>query len=338
LLVKRNTGDIILLLWGLAAFGWLLLAPQHSATHDLWWLILAAPIALAGARGILNATVPGPARWVPLLLVLALTGWFAMQGASYLWQPRSPTATILGQDINQYLDGDDVIVADTPVEIWYSGAKGYLWSYFDNVAGEEGYRRTLAEDEPALILPLDRDFANWKYRETWDAGYVPLLSFGDRFVYFRPDKAEEAAAGEEALALQLGALRSLPDGSLIGDPGGSLVYYLMWGLKLQVPDTRTLQLLGFSDDDVVALDGKTLAGIPAGPSVPRLGQGSLVKGATPEVYLVTGGERRLIPDQPTLEAYGFSQAAISTIPGDLLERIPLGAPYPAAVTDITVER
>ncbi len=328
LLLRRSTGDVLVLLWGLAAFGWLLLAPEHSASHDMWWLILAAPIALVGARALLGATNRWPARWLPVIAVLAVTGWLSVGGTSDLLQPRSSTATVLGQEISRYVGKDDVIVADTPVEIWYSGAKGYLWGFVGSVAGEEGYRRLLAEDRPALVVPLKRDFPQWQVQDAWDAGYVPLFSFADRLVYFRRDRAEAVAAAEPARARQLSAVDTLPDGSFVRGRDASRVYYLKWGLKLLAPDSLTVQVLGFSDEDMVVLSGDTLAAIPDGPAIPHLGEGTLVKGAEPEVYLVAGGERRLIPDTATFEALGFSESAIKTIPDDLLERISLGAPFP----------
>ena len=326
-LVRRSSGDMMVALWVLAAFGWLLLAPQHSASHDMWWLILAAPIALAGARALLSAKIPWPTRWLPVLLVLGLTGWFSIGDTSDLLQPRNNTATLVGQRISRYVDKDDVIVADTPIEIWYSGAKGYLWGYLYSVAGEEGYRQILAEDRPALILPLNRDFPQWQVRDAWDAGYVPLLSFGDRVAYFRRDRAEAVATSEAARALQLGVVDTVPDGSLITGPDSSRVYYLKWGLKLLAPDPLTFQVLRFAADEAVVLGGETLAAIPDGPPIPHLGEGTLIKGSNSEVYLLAGGERRLIPDSPTFEALGFSQAAITTIPDDLLERIAVGAPF-----------
>jgi hypothetical protein len=329
LLLRRSTGDVLVLLWGLAAFGWLLLVPGHSASHDMWWLILAAPIALAGARALLSAKIPWPTRWLPVLLALGFAGWFSIGDTSALLQPRNSTATVVGQRISQYVSKDDVIVADTPVEIWYSGAKGYLWGYLYSVVGEEGYRQILAKDRPALILALKQDFPQWQVRDAWDAGYVPLLSLGDRLVYFRRDRAEAVAASEATRALQLGVVDTVPDGSLIIGTNKSRVYYLKWGLKLLAPDSLTFQMLRLTTDDAVVLGGETLVAIPNGPPIPHLGEGTLVKGSNPEVYLIAGGERRLIPDPPTFEALGFSQAAIAAIPDDLLERIALGAPLPS---------
>lgn len=297
----------------------------------MWWLILAAPIALAGARALLSANIPWPTRWLPVLLALGLAGWLSIGDTSELLQPRNSTATQVGQRVSWYLDKDDVIVADTPVEIWYSGAKGYLWGYLYSVAGEEGYRQILAEDRPALVLALKQDFPQWQFRDTWDAGYVPLLTLGDRLAYFRRDRAEAVAASEAARALQIGVVDTLPDGTLITGTKNSRVYYFKWGLKLLAPDSLTVQMLQLTTNEAVVLNGETLAAIPDGPPIPHLGEGTLVKGSNPEVYLIAGGERRLIPDPATFEAFGFSQGAIARIPDDLLERIALGAPLASGV-------
>ena len=330
--LKRNTGDVIVLLWGLAAFGWLLLAPQHSATHDMWWLILAAPVALAAARGLLNVTVPGPARWVPVLLVLAVTGWSSIGGVSQLLRIEYFNSVALGYGIRPYLEEEDVVVGDVPTEIWYSGAKGYIWSYFENVVGEEGFRKVLAEDKPALVMPANRHLPYYQFRDTWEAGYIPLLTSGDRVVYFRKDRAQAAAAGDAALAATVNAVRALPDGSLVrGSDGSPSVYFLKWGLKLAAPDSATLELLrtsdnGVVDDDVVVVDSRALDAVLQGSIIPFLRDGTLIKGPGPEVYVLSGGERRLIPDPSTFSALGYSEKEIVHILDGLLDRIPLGAP------------
>jgi hypothetical protein len=68
-----------------------------------------------------------------------------------------------------------------------------------------------------------------------------------------------------------------------------------------------------------------------GPVV--LGEGALVKGSGPEVYVLTGGLRRHIPDAPTFLYRGYSWNAWHTLGDAALASYPLGRPLPSVTAD-----
>ena len=323
LLVRRSLGDIIILLWGLAVLGWLLLFPIHSSDHDMWWLPLAAPLALIGARGVLKLTRAGPEKIAPALLVIAFTAWFSVSATADFFDIRdtAPGASDLGGAIESYIDEGDVIVAYTPKEIWYSGAKGYIWPL---IGGEEGYLEVLARDRPAMILPVTF-LEDWQQRHAWQAGYIPLMRWGEWLVYFRPDRAVVAAADNPGLAAALRAVRSLPDGSFLGSDEGPSIYYLKWGVRRLVGDYETVKALGLTDADVRLIDTSTVDAIPEGVPLPHLEGGSVIKGSQSSIFLLIGGERRLVPNDSTFEALGLSVDGVLSLPDDLVEFIPAGA-------------
>ena len=323
LVVRRSLGDMVILLWGLVVLGWLLLFPIHSRDHDMWWLPLAAPLALIGARGLIKLTLAWPEKIAPVLLVVAFTAWFSVRATDDFFDIRDPTPTAvgLGQDIGRYLDDDDVVISYTPKEIWYSGAKGYIWPL---IGGEEGYLEVLARERPAMILPVTF-LEEWQPRHAWQAGYIPLMRWSEWLVYFRPDKAELAATDDPGMAATLRALRSLPDGSFLGSGEGPSIYYLKWGLRMLVGDSETVNVLGLSDTDIQFIDTNTLDAIPEGVPLPHVEDGSAMKGSQASVFLLIGGQKRLIPDGSTFEALGLSVDGVRSLPDDLVERIPAGA-------------
>ena len=50
-----------------------------------------------------------------------------------------------------------------------------------------------------------------------------------------------------------------------------------------------------------------------------------MKGSQASVFLLIGGQKRLIPDGSTFEALGLSVDGVRSLPDDLVERIPAGA-------------
>lgn len=302
---------------------WLLLFPIHSRDHDMWWLPLAAPLALIGARGVLKLTRAGPEKIAPVLLMIAFTAWFSVSATADFFDIRDapPDAVALGGTIEKYLDDGDVIVAYTPKEIWYSGATGYIWPL---IGGEEGYLEVLARDRPAMILPVTF-LEEWQLRHAWQAGYIPLMRWGEWLVYFRPDRAELAAADNPGLAATLRAIRSLPDGGFLSGGEGPSIYYLKWGVRRLVGDPETVKVLGLTDADIRFIDTSTVEAIPEGVPLPHVEEGSAIKGSQSSVFLLIDGERRLVPNGSTFEALGLSVDGVLSLPDDLVEFIPTGA-------------
>lgn len=267
-------------------------------------------------------TRAGPEKIVPVLLVIAFTAWFSVRATDDFFDIResTPDAVALGGTIERYLDDDDVVVAYTPMEIWYSGAKGYIWPL---IGGEEGYLEVLERDRPAMIMPVTF-LEEWQLRHAWQAGYIPLMRWNEWLVYFRPDRAESAAADSPGLAATLRAVRSLPDGSFLGGGEGLPIYYLKWGVRRLVGEPETVRALGLTDADIRLIDPNTVNVIPKGVPLPHLEEGSVIKGSQSSVFLLIGGERRLVPNGSTFEALGLSVDGILSLPEGLVERIPAG--------------
>ena len=70
-----------------------------------------------------------------------------------------------------------------------------------------------------------------------------------------------------------------------------------------------------------------LNSIPRGQDFPSLGH--LVKGSSPEVFLLEKGKRRWIPDEATFNAMGLDWQAVREISDEDLNSIPRGPDYPS---------
>jgi hypothetical protein len=64
----------------------------------------------------------------------------------------------------------------------------------------------------------------------------------------------------------------------------------------------------------------------------NLKDGDLLKGTAPDIYVFSGGQRHLIPDQETFTVLGFSAANIQQLTDAELLAIPLGAAVPSRRT------
>ena len=62
--------------------------------------------------------------------------------------------------------------------------------------------------------------------------------------------------------------------------------------------------------------------------------GSLIKGSGPAIFLITSGQRCLIPNPQTFDIDGYSWAAVQTIPDSEVATIPVGPDVPAYTTFI----
>lgn len=108
------------------------------------------------------------------------------------------------------------------------------------------------------------------------------------------------------------------------------VYVMMGGVKRPIPE-NTLKNLGLTGIAIETIPDKELSLIPEGYSLPEIKypNGTLVKGSGPNVYLIQGGLRRLIPDKTTFESLGFEWNRVKTIQTNELSLIAEGEPIPA---------
>lgn len=321
LIDSRVRGDVVLLLWGLATLGWLLSAPQHSRIHDMWWLPLAAPLALITARAALKLPSSTLAKTAAVVVVLAATGWLSRGAANEMFALFyfGPPPLEFGQEMQKYLDEDDTLIGWWPNEVYYTQRKGYVWPL---IRSEAAYAELLAREDPAVIVVAHGDPA-WRFEMTRAAGYVPFKLL-DWIIYFRADKAELAAAGDPELAASLAAVRSLEAGSFLRGRGDEAVYYFDWGVKMLVPEA-TARTLGLGASDVALLAAETLAAVPETSALPELGENSLVKGSDGEVYVVRDGARQLVANELIYDVLGPRSSAVM-LPDGLMARIPQGPP------------
>src|SRR5437773_9897596 len=123
----------------------------------------------------------------------------------------------------------------------------------------------------------------------------------------------------------------LPDGLLVKSNSNPRVYVIETGQRHWIPDPYTLEFYG-GWPAVNIVSESDLNAIPEGarkPSrVPRT-DGVLLKGTGPKVYVMDQGQKRWVPDPPTLVTLGGWSKVINIADQDL-NTIPDGAPYPSA--------
>jgi phospholipase C len=112
------------------------------------------------------------------------------------------------------------------------------------------------------------------------------------------------------------------EGSLVKSPANVNVYLVQGGQRHCVTDFATLQSR-WSSAPVQTVHQETMDAVPLGEPVPTLMR-SL---ATPDAYLVQGGQRHLIPDSATLQCM-WSAAHMLTVPQETVDAISLGDPVP----------
>jgi hypothetical protein len=92
-----------------------------------------------------------------------------------------------------------------------------------------------------------------------------------------------------------------PLGLLIQQIGHPEVYLYKDGALHHIPDPPTLQLLGYSFNDVNVISAQEFQKYTIRPALESIVTGRLVRAKNkPEVYIIIGGEKRHVPDPATL--------------------------------------
>jgi hypothetical protein len=305
--------------WVAGMMFWLLNAPYHSRIHDFWWLPLASPLALIGARASLNVLVSTSGRAAAVVLLLGFTAWMSVGATKeYLnWREHGVSPVEFGEAVRPYLHDGDTMIGWYPNEIWYTGVPGYISGM---IRDEEEYAEILDKDRPALIV-LASDDPAWFYQRAWDAGYVPFIVYG-WVVYFRSDIVELAAADDAGRSTYLAAMPSLTPGRFLRLQDGPVFYY-DWGLKMEVHEV-TAVALGLESGliDVEPVPVSVSAALPAGPAVAPIGENSVVMGLSGQKYVIRGGEKHLVANNEALRKLGLAEAPVSLLPEGLIALIP----------------
>jgi hypothetical protein len=93
-----------------------------------------------------------------------------------------------------------------------------------------------------------------------------------------------------------------PSALLIRNNGQPAVYLYQDGVIRHIPDRSTFRLLGYSFDDVVAVNDKEFVAYTQRPPIDSVSEARLVKTEkSREVWIIFGDVRKHIPDAPTLE-------------------------------------
>jgi hypothetical protein len=320
LLDRRNIGDLVLVAWVAGMLVWLINAPQHASIHDFWWLPLATPLALIGARASLKVLSSVQGRAAAAVLMLGFTAWLSVDATREYWDRREHGVSPVefGQTVRPYLDDGDSVIGWYPNEIWYTGAPGYISGM---IPDEQAYLEILAEDRPALIVLASND-APWFYQRAWDAGYVPFPLYGWA-VYFREDTAQRAAADDAGRAATLAAVNALEAGSFLRAPGDAATYYYDWGLKMPLPEiTATTLGLDAGQGSALPVPASVMDALPGGPGIPALAEDSVVAGSDGQWYLLRGGEKRRVAGPAALEQVGVAGSPVLVLPDGLIALIP----------------
>jgi hypothetical protein len=128
-------------------------------------------------------------------------------------------------------------------------------------------------------------------------------------------------------------LPKLKEGSLVRGSTSTPIYVINVGRRRLIPNTATFDALGYKLKNVVQLSEQQLKAIPELPPIllkrnSEFKDGSLVKGNSDEIYLISLGGRRLIPDTKTFEALGYQPENVRQISNRELKSIPEYAPLP----------
>ena len=124
-----------------------------------------------------------------------------------------------------------------------------------------------------------------------------------------------------------------PLGLLIQQIGHPEVYLYKDGALRHIPDPPTLQLLGYSFNDINVISAQEFQKYATKPALESVVTGRLVRAKNkPEVYIIIGGEKRHVPDPTTLNVIQQlnSQAgqtrAIEILSQSEVEQWPTGKP------------
>jgi hypothetical protein len=133
--------------------------------------------------------------------------------------------------------------------------------------------------------------------------------------------------------IQVVTLPKLQEGSLVMGTSPTLIYVINGGRRRLIPNTETFEVLGFKLGNVVQLSEQQIKAIPELPPLelkpnPNFKDGTLVKGNTEHIYLISLGGRRLIPDFKTFEALGYQLKNVRRISNREMKSIPDYAPLP----------
>jgi hypothetical protein len=167
--------------------------------------MLDAPLAIAAARGFYLAVhalgLDRVARlpYVFLAAYVLLAGYYSFETNRFLMSVTNNSREI-GYYLRPLIGPSDVMISVSNMDTWYSGGKGYIWKYFGQVVGQDGFSEFLRYTPPAAAVTfgLREDWLFWGDTPPWakptmlEHGYVQAGTFGEQEIFLRKDIAEKA--------------------------------------------------------------------------------------------------------------------------------------------------
>lgn len=191
----------------------------------------------------------------------------------------------------------------------------------------EGQPRQVQAPKPALIHPdgtLLKGSGSTVYLVE-EGRKRPIPSTG--VLESRFDPREVVAAGDRVLAsYPEGEPVTFRDGSLINAPEGP-VWVISEGRRLGFASAEVFEKLGYSWPAIIPVTEKELSLHPEGPpladSTGNHPNGSVIKGSGPEVYLLEGGQKRLVFSKGIFSSR-FKEAEVISVSDAELGAYPTG--------------
>jgi hypothetical protein len=127
-------------------------------------------------------------------------------------------------------------------------------------------------------------------------------------------------------------LNALANGNVLRGSGTAL-YATESGRRRHVTSMAVMNQCAYAPDMVRAVSDLALAGVPGGssltgPPCPRFspGNGTLLQGSGPEVYVMDGGSKRYIASGQVFAACGYQWGNVNLVADGALAKMPAGPP------------
>ncbi len=127
----------------------------------------------------------------------------------------------------------------------------------------------------------------------------------------------------------------LAEGDVVHQIGDLTVYYIHNGQRTGIPDQATLNILGFTLDDVQSVAEAVITKYPIADSLSSLTDGVAIRrNLALEVSLISGGQRKPVPDEETLIYYGGNPDTVISLDAVFFDLITVGEAYPTVKVPI----
>ncbi|MFC1632731.1 N-acetylmuramoyl-L-alanine amidase [Patescibacteria group bacterium] len=146
------------------------------------------------------------------------------------------------------------------------------------------------------------------------------------FSFWRGEKSVMTLSADELALYERGPAMGLPNGMVVSAIGSPAVYLIVDGEKHMFASATALFLLGYTFDDVIAVNSKDLDYNPAGPAIRVHENGTLIKTATSgNIYIIENGQKRWFPTARILNTW-FASPTVEDILQSEMDLYPEGDP------------